>query len=110
MNFEPILDFFRNFQTERVLERLQQWNIAELINEPWFLASAAVLALIAFLLRWRVLLATVLGLTGFVWLLSYTMAQGTSTDSLTNDTLLVFIGGGVVLVGVVIYLLFVKTD
>lgn len=110
MSFEPILDFFRNFQTERVLERLQQWNIAELIHEPWFLGCAAALALVAFLLRWRILLATVLGLTGFVWLLSYTMAQGTSTDSLTNDTLLVFIGGGVVLVGIVIYLLFVKTD
>jgi hypothetical protein len=38
------------------------------------------------------------------------MGRGTSLEEGTNDALLVFIGGGVLLVGIVIYLVFIRTD
>ncbi len=110
MDFSQIADFFRHFQTERVVETLKGLNLSELVANPWFLGAAGLLALIALILRWRMLLATVVCSVGFTWLLSYTMARGTSLEEGSNEALLIFIGGGVVLVGLVIYLVFIRAD
>ncbi|PLX82362.1 MAG: hypothetical protein C0617_14705 [Desulfuromonas sp.] len=103
-------EFFQLFQTERVLGYMQQWQIGDLIRNPWFLGGMALLCLISLLLKWRILLATVVSVTGFVGLVSYTLGQETNLESMSSDTLLVFVGGGVALVMVVIYLLFIKAD
>jgi type II secretory pathway component PulF len=43
-----------------------------------------------------------------VGLLNYTLQQDTSLENLSNPTLMVFVGGGVLIIFVVIYLLFIK--
>lgn len=110
MDGSRISDFFRHFRTDEVVRTLQEANLGELIYNPWFLGACAALALIALFMRWRTLLATLVGCLGFAWLLSYTLGRGTSLEEGTNDALLVFIGGGVVLVGIIIYLIFIRTD
>ena len=55
-------------------------------------------------------LATIVSVTGFVGLISYTLSQETSLQAMTDNTLIVFVGGGVLIVFIVIYLLFIKTD
>ena len=68
------------------------------------------LALLALFMKWRVLLATILSITGFVGLISYTLQQETSLTGMADQTLIVFVLGGVAIVSLVIYLLFIKTD
>lgn len=108
MQTKPLVDFLKNFETGEVIAFLQSVKIDDLIHDPWFLGGTATLAVISLLMRWRVLLATILSVTGFVGLLNYTMQQDTSLENLSNPTLMVFVGGGVLIIFVVIYLLFIK--
>jgi len=102
--------FFEHFQTERVVAWLQEMQIGDLIHNPYFLGGAAAVAVLSMIMRWRGFLSICLGLTGFAYLVSYTLQQGTQLDGLGNSTLLVFVGGGAVIIGLVIYLLFIKSE
>jgi peptidoglycan/LPS O-acetylase OafA/YrhL len=104
------LKLFENLQTERVVAFLQSMQIGDLIHNPYFLGGVAAFAVISLLMKWRLLLALCLGMSGFVYLISYTMQKGTQLEGLSNPTLLVFVGGGAVIIGLVIYLLFIKSD
>jgi hypothetical protein len=111
MNLEPIIEFLRNFETSRVVEYLKEADLQKLMHSPYFLGTAAFLALLALFMRWRLLLVTVMSITGFVYLLTYTFEQGTSLEGgIGNDTLMVFIGGGAVIVFLAIYLLFIRDE
>jgi len=105
------MELLKVFETARVMAYLQALDLQALVQNPYFLSGAGVLAVIALLMRWRVLLVTILTVTGFVWLLAYTMTQNTSMEGgIANDTLLVFILGGTAIVFVAIYLLFIRGD
>ncbi len=108
---DTIFEFFRHFETARVVAWLGNLDLNELIHNRYFLGGTAALALIALFMRWRVLLTTLLAVAGFVALLSYTLQRGTGLEEgLRTDTLLIFVGGGVALIGAVIYFLFIRTD
>jgi len=107
---EGFLQIFEHFQTERVIAWLQSMKIADLVHNPYFLAAVAALAIISLLMKWRGFLAICLGVTGFAYLISYTLQKGTQLEGLSNPTLLIFVGGGAVIIGLVIYLLFIKSD
>lgn len=108
---ETIIEFLQNFETTKVIAYLQEAEMQKVMKSPYFLGSAAVLAIVALIMRWRLLLVTVMSITGFVYLLTYTLEQGTSLEGgITNDTLMVFIGGGAVLVFLAIYLLFIRDE
>lgn len=110
MNFSTFLDALKNLQTDRILQYLGERNLGEMIHNPWFLGTMGTLAVIALLCKWRVLLALILGLTGLTWLISYTVQQGTELKSAGNANLLVFAIGGVLIIFVMIYLLFIRHD
>ena len=111
MDWSGLTDFLSQFETEKVLTFLDEMNVSELIYNPWFLGSMGVLALLALLMRWRLLLSSILLVTGLAGLISYTLEQGTSLQGgLNNQTLLVFVASGAGLIGLVIYLLFIKSD
>ncbi|ORJ60332.1 hypothetical protein C2E25_11220 [Geothermobacter hydrogeniphilus] len=107
---EALKEFFQSLQTEHLVELLRQMNLAELVQNPAFLGSMGIIAALCLFKRWYGFLGSVMGLTGFVWLISYTLQQGTDLQGGSNSTLLVFIGGGVVIIGLMIYLLFIKSD
>jgi hypothetical protein len=105
------MEILQKFETSNVVAYLQSLNLQELIHHPYFLGGTAVLAVTCLLMRWRLLLATTLGICGFAWLLSYTLARDTSLEGgMGNDTLVIFVGGGAVLVFLVIYLLFIRGE
>jgi len=110
MEKSTLVDFIQRFETERVVAFLREANVAELIHNPWFLGVTAALALLALFMKWRALLATIVSVTGFVGLISYTLSQETNLQTMTDNTLIVFVGGGALIVFIVIYLLFIKTD
>jgi len=111
MNSTSIAELLQDFETDRVIEFLQTLDLQELIHNPYFLGGTAALAIIALLMRWRVLLVTILSISGFVWLLSYTLGQDTSlAGGVANDTLVVFVFGGTAIVFLAIYMLFIRGD
>lgn len=111
MSFDKTAEFLQQFETGKVIAYLHHAEIHELMRSPYFLAIAGTLAVIALLMRWRVLLASILCITGFAYLLSYTLDQGTSLEGgVGNETLMVFIAGGALIVFLAIYLLFIKDE
>lgn len=110
MNVAAILDFLKNFETGKVVQFLNDMNVGDLIHNPWFLGTMGGLALLALLMKWRLLLTAILGVTGLAGLISYTLERGTQLNSVGDQTLLIFVGAGAVIIGVVIYLLFIKSE
>lgn len=111
MSSSAASEILKHFETGNIIATLQSLNLQELIHHPYFLGGTAVLAIICLLMRWRLLLAAVLGISGFAWLLSYTLARDTSLEGgIGNDTLVVFVAGGAGLVFLVIYLLFIRGE
>ena len=111
MDFSSFMTYLQQFETAKVLKYLETLNLQELMRNPYFLGGTGALGIIALLMRWRLLLVVILTISGFVALLSYTMEQGTSLEGgLASDSLLVFIGGGALLVFLVIYLLFIRSE
>lgn len=110
MNSDTLSAWLRKLETTELLQLFKNLNVGELIHNPWVLGAIGALALLALMMRWRVLLTTLLGTTGFVWLVDYTLKQDTGIDQLNSETLLVFSGGGIAIIILVIYLLFIKSD
>lgn len=110
MEYSSLTDFLQNFRTAEVLAHIKSLNLGELVHNPWVLGGLGVLALLALVMRYRILLATIVSVTGFVYLFDYTLQREASLENLSDQTLLVFVGGGVFIIFLVIYLLFIKTD
>jgi len=111
LNFDSIMEFLQNFETAKVVATLEKLNLQALIRNPYFLGGTGALAILSLIMRWRLLLAVILIGSGFVALLAYTFEQGTSLEGgMANDSLMVFIGGGAVLVFLMIYLLFIRGE
>ena len=111
MDSSTFMEILQNFETKKVMAYLKEMNLQELIKNPYFLGGTGLLAIIAFFMRWRLLMVTIISITGFVYLLSYTMSKGTSLESgVGSDSLMVFVGGGAFIVFAVIYLLFVSGE
>lgn len=111
MDFTAIIEFLKQFETTKIMAYLQEMDLKTAMEHPYFLAGVGILAVIAYFMRWRLLLVTVMTITGFVYLLGYTLAQGTSLEGgMPTDSLVVLIGGGAFIVFLAIYLLFIRND
>lgn len=110
MNSERFMEILSNFETSRVVELLEQLNLEGWIHNPWFLGGIGLFALIALIMKWRLLLATVVSLVGLAGLMQYALEQGTELDNLSNQSLIVFVGGGLLITIIFIYLVFIQSD
>lgn len=109
---DKFFDVLRNLQTEEIVRFFKDSQIAELMHSPYFLGSVAVILVICMIMKWRLLMATVIGIVGFAELLAYTAAQETNLgeSGIGNEALVIFIAGGICIVALVIYLLFIKSE
>ena len=108
---DSIIHFLSTLSTENIVAYMAQAKVGDLIHNPVFLGIMGAFAIISLIMKWRMMLVANLTVVGFAGLMSYTLEHGTSLDGgLTNDTLLVFIGVGVVIIGAVIYFLFIKSE
>lgn len=98
------------FETERILKFINEMQLGDLVQDPYFIGGMAALAIITWLLKWQWFSGTIVVVTGFALLLSYTMGQDTSLQEGNNDVLLVFVGGGAVLVAIAIYIFFIRGE
>jgi len=101
----------KELDNDHIIEFLGEMQIAEYIHNPWFLGVMGGLAICCLVFKWRVLLATIVGLTGLAWLISYTVEQGTEMrEGLHSNSLIFFVAGGVFIIAVMIYLVFIKEE
>ena len=111
MDFSAAIEFLKQLETTKVMTYIQAMDLTEAMKHPYFLTAVGVTAVFAFLMRWRLLLVTVMSVTGFIYLLSYTVAQGTSLEKgLPAESLAVLVGGGSFIIFLAIYLLFIRSD
>lgn len=108
---DKTLDFLKSLQTEQVIAYLEQAQIGDLIHHPYFLAVAGTLAVICLIMKWRILLTFEILIVGFAELLNYSVSKGTSLEQgAGSESLLIFVGFGVVIIAVAIYLLFIRSE
>ncbi len=111
MDFSSIIEFLQKFETSKIMATLQSMDLKEIMEHPFFLAGVGVSAVVAYLMRWRLLLVIVMTITGFIYLLGYTLSHGTSLEGgMASDSLMVLVGGGAFIVFLAIYLLFIRTE
>jgi hypothetical protein len=111
MDFSSVIEFLKQFETSKVMAYIQAMDLKEVMEHPYVLTGIGVTAIIAYLMHWRLLLVTVMTITGFIYLLGYTLSQGTSlADGIPTDALMVLIVGGSFIVFLAIYLLFIRSD
>jgi hypothetical protein len=111
MDFSAAIEFLKQFETKKVMAFIQAMDLKVVMEHPYFLTGVGVTAVIAYLMRWRLLLVTVMVITGFIYLLGYTLSQGTSLEGgMPADALLILVGGGAFIVFLAIYLLFIRSD
>ncbi len=111
MDFSAVLEFLQHFETKKVMAYLQSMELKTVMEHPYFLTGVGVTAVIAYLMRWRLLLVIVMAITGFIYLLSYTLSKGVSLEGgMPGDSLLVMICGGGFIIFLSIYLLFIQGD
>ena len=110
MDWSRLTDFLNSFTTHELLVRLQQWNFWELVQHPWFLFSAGVLSLIALLMRWDLLLLTLLGLTTLSAVAHFDLIDRFELEGLAVNNLFLMLGIGVAFICLIMYLLFTRSD
>lgn len=110
MNSSALTDLLERFSTQRIEEFLTDLHLGEMLHNPWFIAGIVAAALLALYLKWRILFVTILSGTAVLWLLDFISERGTSIDSMSNSTLLIFIAIGCGIVGLIIYFLFIRSD
>jgi len=111
MDFSSVMEFLQNFETKKMMQYLQGTDTKQIMEHPYFLTGLGIGAIIAYLMKWRLLLVLVLAITGFIYLLNYTLSKGTSLEGgMPTDSLIVLVGGGCFIIFLVIYLLFIKSE
>jgi len=111
VSVDSLLGQLKELDNNHIIEFLGEMQIAEYIHSPWFLGAMGALAVCCLIFKWRVLLATIVGLTGLAWLVSYTAEQGTEvSEGLKSNSLIFFVVGGVAIVVLMIYLVFIKEE
>jgi len=110
MTWTDAKEFMTNFRTDNIMQQLEAWNIADLSNNPWALGGFAAAALLCYFLGLRAIAAFIVGIGGFALALSWTVAQGTGTEGIQGGGIYILVGGGALVIGLFIYLLFIKSE
>jgi hypothetical protein len=110
MNWQEFLDLMINFRTDRIVAQLAAWNVGDLGQNQYVLGGFALLIAITYFLGWKTISGWIIGIGGFIYALSYAVAQGTGPDGLSGDGIWILIGGGGASVILFIYLLFIRSE
>lgn len=111
MDFSSVMEFLQQFETKKIMQYLQETDTKTIMEHPYFLTGIGVGSVVAYFMKWRLLLVIMIAITGFIYLLNYTLSKGTSLDGgMPTETLAVLVGGGSFIVFLAIYLLFIKSE
>lgn len=110
MDLSTARDLLENLRTENLMAALRGVNLGDLIYNPWFLSIFGAICLAAIVLKRQALFFLLLTTVGYACVIDYTLQKKPAIESAGSEPVLVFAGGGVVLVFVFIYYLFLRQD
>ncbi len=110
MGWQEFLDFMINFRTDRIMEQLAAWNIGDLTHNNHVLAGFALAIAITYFVGWKTTSGLIVGIGGFIYAVSYAVAEGTGTQGLSGNGVWVLVGGGGAAVILFIYLIFIHSE
>ncbi|MDK2848614.1 MAG: hypothetical protein PWP34_1967 [Desulfuromonadales bacterium] len=110
MDLSTARDFLEKLRTENIMAMLREANLGDLIYNPWFLSILGIICLVAILLKRQALFFMLLTTVGYACVIDYTLQKKPTIESAGSEPVLVFAGGGVILVFVFIYYLFLRQD
>jgi hypothetical protein len=103
---EAIIEWLKPLKTSMIINYIADLN---LLHNPWFICGSIVFVLLCLWMKWRLLLACTLSLTGFIALVYLVFDTGTDLER-SSDSLFIFVSGGAALVFLFIYLVFLRSD
>ncbi len=110
MSWQDFLDFMINFRTDKVMEQLTVWNVGDLGQNQYVLGSFALAIAITYFLGWKSISGFIVGIGGFIYAVSYAVAEGTGPEGLSGNGIWVLVAGGGASVILFIYLIFVRSE
>lgn len=110
MSWQDVVDLMVNFRTDRIMEHLAAMNVGELSHNNYVLAGFALAIAITYFLGWKTVSGFIVGIGGFIYAISYAVAEGTGPEGLAGQGIWVLVGGGGASVIIFIYLVFVRSE
>jgi len=92
---------------DQILEFLTSKTLAEMAADPRVLFGTVVVFVLAVLFRWKYVLLFLFAIGATMTVLRYTGGGGTS-DMIVDRSMLLFIGGTIVIAIVLIYFVFIR--
>jgi len=92
---------------DQILEFLSSKTLAEMAADPRVLFGTVVVFVLAVLFRWKYVLLFLFAIGATMTVLRYTGGGGTS-DIVVDRSMMLFIGGTIVIAIVLIYFLFIR--
>ena len=92
---------------DQILEFFTSKSVAEMAADPRVLFGTVVIFVLAVLFRWKYVLLFLFAIGATMTVLRYTGGEGTS-DIVVDRSMVLFIGGTIVIAVVLIYFLFIR--
>ena len=110
MSWQEFLDFMLNFRTDRIMEQLAAWNVGDLGHNDYVLGGFALAIAVTYFIGWKAISGFIVGIGGFIYTLSYAVAEGTGTEGLSGSGIWILLVGGGASAILFIYLIFVRSE
>ena len=92
---------------DQILDFFTSKSVAEMAADPRVLFGTAIVFVLAVLFRWKYVLIFLFAIGATMTVLRYTGGEGTS-DIVVDRSMVLFIGGTIVIAVVLIYFLFIR--
>ncbi len=92
---------------DQIIEFLTSKSLAEMAADPRVLFATGVVFVLAVLFRWKYVLLFLFAIGATMTVLRYTGGEGTS-ENIVDRSMMMFIGGTIVIAIVLIYFLFIR--
>ena len=92
---------------DQIIDFLTSKSLAEMASDPRVLFGTVVLFILAVLFRWKYVLLVLFAIGATMTVLRYT-AGGGSSEMVVDRSMMMFIGGTIVIALVLIYFIFIR--
>jgi len=100
------IDWMHVLQTKHVIAFIQDLN---LLHNWWFIGGAILFIVISLLMKWHLLLTCTISLSALIALTAFITQRGTDLEQ-SSDGIIMFVGGGAVIMFFFIYMIFMRGD
>jgi hypothetical protein len=109
---EKTAEALRPFETQNLMTTLQTLTLQQIFSNPAVLAVIAVLLFFGIIKKSKTVLLTLFAMIGLIVMIRYAIPPISTAENVETSmgSLMPFIGGGIVIGGVIIYFSLIKSD